>query len=193
MELDDTYWSKRYHENDTAWDTGTITQPLKNYFDQLTDKDIALLIPGCGNGYEAGYLLQQGFTNITLIDISNILCKKLEEKFAAHLGAELTVICGNFFEHTGAYDLIIEQTFFCALNPSLRIQYAGKMYQLLKTGGKLVGLLFNRTFEGGPPFGGSENEYRSLFQQYFTIAKMENAYNSISPRKDAELFVILVK
>jgi hypothetical protein len=29
--------------------------PIKNYIDTLKDKDIAILIPGCGNTYEAAY------------------------------------------------------------------------------------------------------------------------------------------
>lgn len=193
MELDDTYWSHRYSENAIGWDAGIITQPLKDYIDQLTDKHIKILVPGCGNSHEAGYLLVQGFTNITLIDISSVLCKNLEEKFEANRAKGLKIICGDFFAHGGSYDLIIEQTFFCALNPSLRKQYAEKMHQLLKPGGKLVGVLFNRPFTAGPPFGGNENEYRSLFQPYFNIDLMENSYNSIPARKEAELFVKLIK
>ena len=193
MELDNNYWSNRYSNDTATWDTGKITPPQKAYFDQLTDKEINILIPGCGNSYEAEYLLQNGFTNITLIDISATLCKALEEKFAAHLQKELQIICADFFEHKGQYDLIIEQTFFCALDPSFRNKYAEKMQQLLKTKGKLAGLLFNRDFDGGPPFSGNENEYRQLFQQHFDIAIMEACYNSIAPRRGAELFIKLIK
>ena len=193
MKLDEGYWSKRYNENTAAWDAGAITAPLKEYFEQLADKKIAMLIPGCGNSHEAEYLLQQGFANITLIDISSVLCKKLEEKFSQYIGCGLTIICGDFFDHQGGYDLVVEQTFFCALVPALRNKYAEKMHRLLKPGGKLVGLLFNHDFEGGPPFGGTENEYRQLFHQHFTIATMEKCYNSIAPRKVAELFVKLIK
>jgi methyl halide transferase len=193
MPLDDAYWSGRYSNDTAGWDAGTITAPLKKYLDQLTDKNVAILIPGCGNGYEAEYLLQKNFSNITLIDISSVLCRNLEEKLQPFLSSGLKIICADFFELQGQYDLIIEQTFFCALDPSLRKAYADKMYHLLKPGGKLVGLLFNRFFQGAPPFGGDENEYRELFQQQFNIAVMEECYNSIAPRKGAELFVKLIK
>ncbi len=191
--LDDTYWSNRYSKHSATWDTGQITPPLKEYVDQLTNKDIAILIPGCGNSYEAAYLLQLGFTNITLIDISTLLCQQLEEKLAPFLSPGFTIICGDFFIHEGQYDLIVEQTFFCAIEPSSRKAYADKMYQLLKPGGKLAGLLFNRQFDGGPPFGGEEKEYKELFQQQFSIEIMEACYNSILPRKGVELFVKLIK
>lgn len=193
MQLDETYWSGRYNNDTAAWDIGIISTPLKEYIDQLTDKNIAILIPGCGNSYEAEYLLQKGFLNITLIDISAVLCKNLKQKLQPYLSSGLKIICADFFELQGQYDLIIEQTFFCALDPSLRKAYADKMYQLLKPGGKLAGVLFNRQFEGGRPFGGDENEYRELFQQQFDIAIMEECYNSIAPRKGAELFIKLIK
>ena len=193
MKLDNEYWSNRYSNDTAAWDVGQITTPLKAYFDQLSNKEISILIPGCGNSYEAEYLLQKGFTNITLIDISSLLCQQLEQKLAPHLSAGLKIICGDFFDHTGQYDLIIEQTFFCALDLILRKSYTLKMHYLLKPGGKLIGLLFYRQFDGSPPFGGNEAEYRQLFQQQFNIEIMEDCYNSIGPRKNAELFIKLVK
>ena len=66
------------------------------------------------------------------------------------------------------------------------------MQELLNPGGKLVGLLFNRAFEVGPPFGGNEKEYRDLLEEKFTIKTMASAYNSIEPRKATELFFIAV-
>ena len=78
--LNDQYWSERYEKSQTGWDVGNVSPSLKEYFDQLTDKSVAILIPGCGNAYEAEYLLQQGFTDITLIDISGVLVQNLQEK-----------------------------------------------------------------------------------------------------------------
>ena len=93
--------------------------------------------------------------------------------------------------HQGKYDLIIEQTFFCALDPLHRSAYAIKMNELLSKSGKLVGLLFDRSFVSGPPFGGSEEEFRKLFSQHFRLKTMERCYNSIEPRKGSELFINL--
>lgn len=188
-QLGENYWSSLYENNDTGWDAKQITPPLKEYIDQLTDKNLSILIPGCGNSHEAAYLLQQGFTNITLIDISSVLCTRLEQLFQLNLNKEIKIVCANFFELEGQFDLILEQTFFCALDPSLRESYVGKMHQLLKPGGKLVGVLFNRSFEDNPPFGGDATEYRQLFEPFFEIVIMETCYNSIDKRKGAELFI----
>lgn len=189
--LTQQFWNNRYAEGQTGWDVGEISTPLKSYFDQLTNKDIAILIPGCGNAYEAEYLLNAGFTDVTCIDISPLLCDRLR---ASHADAGLSVLCGDFFEHTATYDLIVEQTFFCALDPSLRNQYAAHMHRLLNPGGKLAGLLFSCVFEKeGPPFGGSAAEYTTCFEPYFEFKVFAPCYNSIPQRAGNELFVVLNK
>ena len=190
--LDGNYWSNRYDAGTSVWDLGEVSPPLKNYIDQLTDKNIRILIPGCGNTYEADYLLKKGFINITVIDIAPTLVLQLKEKFKDN--PHIKIILGDFFEHKGAYDLILEQTFFCALNPALRKDYVTKMNELLALNGKLVGVLFNRQFEEqGPPFGGTKNEYEPMFAKYFVFKTFDSCYNSFSKRKDAELFINLVK
>ena len=189
--LDEGYWAQRYDEGATGWDIGYASGPLKAYIDQLTNKDLKILIPGAGNAYEAEYLHQSGFSQVDVIDIAkapleNLLnrCPDFPEEHLIHL---------DFFEHTVRYDLILEQTFFCALIPEWRQRYAEHMQKLLKPGGKLVGVLFNiPLFEDHPPFGGHETEYRKLFEAYFKIKVMETAHNSIAPRAGNELFIHLV-
>jgi len=102
------------------------------------------------------------------------------------------LINSNFFEHQGQYDLIVEQTLFCALPPEKREAYAVKMHELLKPSGKLVGLLFDvDQFPHTPPFGGNEKLYRNLFEEHFSVNKMERAHNSIHARQGKELFINL--
>lgn len=189
--LDQNYWDSQYQAGRTAWDLGLVSPPIKKYFDQLEDKNQSILIPGGGNSYEAEYLLQQGFTDITVVDIAPSLVEKLKEKFQGKLG--IKILLGDFFEHQAAYDMIVEQTFFCALAPTMRQQYVWKMHQLLKPNALLVGLLFNRTFEGGPPFGGNINEYKTLFSPYFHLQHMATAPNSVAPRALSELWIELKK
>lgn len=188
--LNDQYWSERYEKSQTGWDVGNVSPALKGYFDQLTDKSVAILIPGCGNAYEAEYLLQQGFTDITLIDISGVLVQNLQAKLKDYIEKGVCrVIHQDFFEHSGSYNLIVEQTFFCAIDPTLRPKYAKKMSGLLKPTGHLVGLLFDREFVGGPPFGGSKEEYIPYFSPYFDFKTIEKCTNSIPPRAGNELFI----
>ncbi len=184
--LDESFWNDRYLTHQTGWDIGNPSPPLTHFFDQLQDKHMAILIPGCGNAYEGEYLWQLGFTNIHLLDISEILTAQLREAWKDR--ETVNIITGNFFEHTGQYDLIVEQTFFCTLLPGHRSAYSAKMKALLKPGGCLTGLLFDEVFETSPPFGGNKEEYTDVFENDFHIEKMERCYNSIKPRAGRELF-----
>jgi SAM-dependent methyltransferase len=186
LPLDQTYWENQYQANATGWDLGQVSPPIKTYIDRIENKDAKILIPGCGNTYEAEYLIQQGFTNVTVIDIAPTLVENLKKKFANN--NNITVVLGDFFEHQGQYDFIIEQTFFCALPPTMRQKYVWKMHQLLTDNGKLIGLLFNREFEVSPPFGGSLKEYEQLFYEAFTFNTITLAVNSIPARANTELF-----
>lgn len=191
-DLSSSYWNDRYIHNDFAWDIGSVSTPLKEYIDQLTNKELKILIPGAGNAHEAEYLYNLGFKNIYVLDfalkpLENIKARipELEE---SHLLQE------DFFNHSGQYDLILEQTFFCALNPSLRKRYVAHMLELLKPSAKLAGVMFDDVLNTDqPPFGGSPKEYKELFTAPFHIAKIERCYNSIKPREGRELFVIFQK
>ena len=212
MPPDANFWNEHYLHNTTTWDMGKVSPPLAAYFSQLLNKDCSILIPGCGNSYEAAWLLEHRFTSITLIDISEALTHRLRQVFAGTPDPPLQIITGDFFRLTGQYDLIIEQTFFCALDPSLRESYIDHMHQLLRPGGKLAGLLFDRSFggasslapprsfpllrsgiTGGPPFGGHEAEYHKLLEKKFRIKTLAPCYNSIAPRAGSELFFIAEK
>lgn len=186
------FWDNRYLNNETGWDIGSISTPIKEYIDQLTDKTIKILIPGCGNAYEAEYLFNKGFKNIYLVDLSPLALENFKNRVKNF--PESHLICDDFFNLTEHFDLIIEQTFFCAINPNLRSSYAKQVAQLLNKNGKLVGLLFNEALNHDkPPFGGNKEEYMKYFSPFLNIEIMETSYNSIAPRKERELFIKMVK
>lgn len=190
--LDAKYWEDRYHGNQIGWDIGYPATPLKEYFDQLEDKNLRILIPGAGNAYEAEYLFNQGFQNVSVVDLAPSALKNLKNRVPGFPDENL--IEGDFFEHSGQYDLIVEQTFFCALHPELRTDYAKQMHNLLADSGKLMGLLFDDALNTEhPPYGGTKAEYQNYFNPLFTIKTFESSYNSIKPREDRELFMILIK
>jgi len=189
--LDQTYWDNQYRSQATGWDLGGVSPAMRACLDAIGDLDARILIPGCGNTYEAEYLLERGFRNITVIDIAPTLVENLRRKFADQ--ERITLLLGDFFAHEGTYDYIIEQTFFCALPPSMRQHYVAHMHGLLTPNGRLTGLLFNREFESGPPFGGSKTEYEGLFQGAFEIQQMEEARHSVASRRGAELHFELKK
>lgn len=187
MNFYETFWNHKYISGETGWDIGYVSTPIKEYIDQLSDKNLKILIPGGGNSYEAEYLFKNGFANVFVVDISSLPLKNLAERVPSFPKENL--MHSDFFELKETYDLILEQTFFCALDPTLRENYVNKMHELLKPNGKLVGLLFNIPLNNDkPPFGGNKEEYISLFEDKFKVEKMETAYNSIPQREGNELF-----
>lgn len=188
--LDKDFWNNKYESHETGWDLGMVSPPIKEYLDQCKNKDINILIPGAGNAYEAEFLHQQGFKNVTVIDLAPRALKSLEARVPNFPKENL--IEGDFFEHRGSYDLIIEQTFFCAIDPALRRTYAEKMKSLLKVDGKLMGVLFQIPLnDSHPPFGGNKAEYIRYFEDLFLIRIMDTCYNSAKPRAGNELFILL--
>ena len=190
------YWSQRYQENLTGWDIGYPSTPLREYIDKLQDKNKKILIPGAGNGYEASYLWEKGFTNVYVLDISQEPLEAFKLRNPAF--AKANILQGNFFEHKGQYDLILEQTFFCSFPPlpENRKAYARNMAALLKPQGTLAGLWFDFPLTGDMekrPFGGTKEEYLSYFKPYFEVKTLEAAYNSIPARMGKELFGIFLK
>lgn len=188
--LSDEFWNNRYKTNDFGWDIGDVSEPLKKYIEQLDNKELKILIPGAGNAYEAEFLFKLGFKNVYVLDFAEEPLQNIKKRLPEFPNHQL--IQQDFFEHKGQYDLIIEQTFFCAINPTLRAKYVQHMHELSAPNGKLVGLMFNDVLNTDkPPFGGNKEEYQQLFASTFDIKKMEPCYNSIKPREGRELFVMM--
>ncbi len=108
--FDENFWTSRYLQGRTEWDAGSITIPIKQYLDQISTKDVNILIPGAGNGHEAAYAHKKGLKNVHVLDFSPAPLKVFLKKFPDF--PKDYVHQEDFFKHMGQYDLILEQTFF---------------------------------------------------------------------------------
>ena len=185
--MNKAYWSSRYKKQQTGWDIGEASRPLIHLFEKIENKNLKVLIPGCGNAYEADYLYHIGFRNVFIMDIALEPLNEFRQRNKTF--PRQHILHEDFFKHQGQYDLIVEQTFFCAISPELRQSYVEKCFELLKDGGRLIGVLFDREFEGGPPFGGNKNEYLRLFKNHFKEVLIQNCYHSIKPRAGSEIII----
>lgn len=188
------YWSNRYIQNTTGWDLGKVSPPIKVFVDKLINKKINILIPGSGYGYEAEYLFLNGYLNTSVVDLAKEPLQNIKKRIANF--PEKQLIEANFFNlsKNQKFDLIIEQTFFCAINPKLREQYVKMCYSLLNNGGRIVGLLFyDIPLKEDPPFGGDKFEYLKLFEPFFEILIFEKCMNSHSSRMGKEYWIEFTK
>ena len=192
--LDADYWEQRWQAQQTGWDIGQASPPLMQYAAGWREDDPRILIPGAGRAYEAIALHQAGFTQVLVCDWAASAFDHLLNVAPDFPRDHLLV--GNFFDLPlrEEIDLVLEQTFFCALDPALRVKYVQQMHTLLRPGGRLAGVLFASPFPfEGPPFGGTQTEYENLFRPYFSIQRMEISTHSIPPRQGNELFFELLK
>lgn len=51
--FDEHYWQERWQKGQTGWDIGGPAPAILQHFRSLDDKALSILIPGCGNAYEA--------------------------------------------------------------------------------------------------------------------------------------------
>jgi SAM-dependent methyltransferase len=190
--FDSNYWENRWKNNQTGWDIGHVSTPIKEYFDQVEDKTLRILIPGCGNAWEGEYLYSIGFKNVFLLVIAPSAIEHIKQRITTFPHEQ--ILLDDFFKLDDQFDIIVEQTFFCALDPTMRQAYVENAYRLLKENGRLVGLLFDTDFGNDhPPFGGSKKEYEGYFGAMFNFKHFERSKNSIKPRMGRELFINLEK
>ena len=192
--LNESFWNNRYLENNTGWDLGVISTPIKKWFDSQINKDLQILVPGAGKGHEVKYGFDHGFNNIYYLDSSTEAISSFKENCPNFPKDQ--IIKSDFFDLRKDlfFDVVIEQTFFCAISPFLRKEYVKKTHEILTEDGCVVGLLFNKNFDHqGPPFGGLYEEYVELFSKIFIIEKLENSMHSMTPRKENEFWLTLKK
>ncbi|MFT5337609.1 MAG: SAM-dependent methyltransferase [Sphingobacteriales bacterium] len=185
------YWSKRYKATDTPWQLKEVSPAFVQWFSKVQPpKDTRILIPGAGGGHEAIWLEQQGYTNIVVLDWAPEVIQAQKKN---HPNSTVSWICGDFFAESQKFDLILEQTFFCALPPAMRKAYFQKMGELLASKGKLIGVFFKQISAGGPPFHCSEDDLLFGLSEVFEEVKIVGCEYSIAPRLGNEWWVVVGK
>ena len=82
-------------------------------------------------------LAEHGFETVVALDLSPAACKAATEEIGASTSkarGRIDVRCGDFFDLTGQYDFIWDNTFLCALEPEVRERWARQMKALLAPG-----------------------------------------------------------
>ena len=185
------FWDSRYTEGNTGWDIGYASPALVEYVLSTIPHETKILIPGAGRAYESEALFRKGYMNVHNLDISEHAMNEFLNRVEGFPKEQYLI--GDFFQLDEQFDLVLEQTFFCAIDPSLRREYVNHMHRILNPGGKIAGVMFEMDKPEGPPFGGDRTEYIELFESMFDVLHMEPCRNSIEPRAGRELFVQLQK
>ncbi len=191
------YWEKRYQSDDTGWDLGGPTPIFDNWI-QFQEDSLSICILGAGNGWDAINFAEKGH-NVTAVDFAESAIVNMNT-LAQERGIQINLIHSDIFDlcklfnHT--FDIVLEYTCFCAINPARRTDYVRMTNQILKPDGKLVALLFpidKDINDDGPPFVVDLDSTISLFSKYFILDRKEIPSLSIERRNGREVFVIFKK
>jgi SAM-dependent methyltransferase len=167
-----TDWEKRYQTGDMPWEKGAPSPGLVEYLKNNPPLAGKILVPGCGFGHDVRAIsnLQNEVSGLDLA--ASAICGA--QKFP-HTGNE-TYRLGDLFdlptEMLGVFDWVWEHTCFCAIDPSMRSEYARSVAGALKPGGHLLAIFYlNTGHEEGPPFDVTIAELDTLFGGAFELVR----------------------
>jgi len=190
------FWEDIYLADDAGWDLKGPTPIFSELADQFPKGDLCII--GCGRGYDAITFAKRGF-NVTAVDFAPSAISSLK-KMVDQANIKMDILEKDIFtlspDHESSFDYVIEQTCFCAIHPSRRKDYEIMAQGILRSGGHLVGLWYpldKDLKEGGPAYGTTIDEVKSIFHPNWEIMREEFPEHSIQPRKGREKLIIFKK
>lgn len=188
------FWTKIYNEGDAGWDLADAAVAFKDMIQRLKFPKGRFLVLGCGAGHDAALFAKAGHV-VTAVDFSAGAIEQAK-KLYGHL-ENLTFIQQDIFtlphEWNESFDVIIEHTCFCAIEPHRRKEMVKLWRRLLHEEGQIMGVFFSMLKRAGPPYGSSEWEIRELLKDSFQFLFWGRWRESLPKREGRELFVLAKK
>ena len=171
-----SFWNDRYRASVTPWDAGAVPSALAAFADDRPPS-ARILIPGCGSGYEAAFLIDRGW-EVLAIDFSPDAIALAREVLGPERSSSLRE--ADFFSlGDPPFDVVYERAFLCALPPRVWPAYAEQVARLTRPGGLLVGFFFLAETHGGPPFGISRRDLGELLGTAFELTADDGVTGSL--------------
>jgi len=169
------FWDERFESGFTPWDQAGVPAAFKSF--AARHIGLPVLIPGCGNAWEALVLARQGW-QVRAIDFSPGAIAAARDQLGAHADV---LEQADFFAYEPPFKpgWIYERAFLCALPPARRPDYARRMAALLPEGGLLAGFYFFGVTPKGPPFGIERADLEALLSPDFELVEDEAVTDSI--------------
>lgn len=188
-------WEHHYRKNDLGWDLGEVAPPFVHLWKERVILPCKAVIPGCGRGHEVIFLAKRGF-QVTAVDYAQGAVGFLEKTLVAN-NLEAQILCQDFFalglNFNNKFDLMLENTFFCAIKPSMRREYVLTAERTLKPGALFIGLFYETGKEGGPPFNTKKRDIEENFSERFAIEVLSKTPHSAKQRTGKEWLAIFKK
>jgi len=204
------YWDDAYREERDGWDMGSPTPVFADLIDRhgmdfspLGTEDFArlgqtpkVLIPCSGRGYDALLFAEHGW-KVTAVDFAvepmNWLRTESERaKLDVEILQEDMFTLGR--SHPEYYDLLVEYTCVCAIDPERREEFVQFSSDVLRPGGVVMALLFPVDGRpGGPPFSIDVEDFKRQMSTAFDCVHESTPETSVKPRLGRERLLVWKK
>jgi SAM-dependent methyltransferase len=191
------YWEAAYTEGRDGWELGAAAPPLVRALAELRPEaraSGAALVLGSGRGHEARAAAAQGWARVVGVDFATAAREEASKLTPPELASRIEWRTRDLFDlpatDAGAFDLVVEHTSFCAIDPARRAEWARVVHAVLRPGGSLLGLFYTHGRPGGPPFGAAVADVlRALEAAGLRVERHEVPVDSIERRRGDELLV----
>jgi SAM-dependent methyltransferase len=173
------FWNERFDQRFTPWDQAGVPDAFEA-FARTQPMQQCVLIPGCGNAYEALYLAEQGWS-VKAIDFSPSAVAAARGLLGEYADVVKQADFFTDFPFTLPITIgwIYERAFLCALPPERWPDYAARMAALLRPGALLAGFFFLGATAKGPPFGIERDALDALLLPHFELVEEHEVTGSI--------------
>lgn len=176
---DPEFWHNKWAANQIGFHLEDVNPLLIRFWSETAPKrDDKVLVPLCGKSEDLVWLANQ-HDSVQGVELSQIAVRsffaehfytprvtRLNAQHELYQFDELAIFTGDFFTApVESVDLIYDRAALVALPKEMRSDYAQRLLQLLKPGGRvlLVSMDYVQTELPGPPFSVPESEIRMLF------------------------------
>ncbi len=190
MRLSPPAWDERYRAREMTWDMGRAAPPLERAARSMNLLGKRVLVPGCGRGFEARLFAGLG-ADVCAVDFSALALQEAAKYRGGSIEYAQADVRQMPLAWAQRFDLAVEHTCFCAIDPKDRARYVAELHRVLKPCGKLLGLFFiDFANPDGPPFGIYQQPLRELLAPYFDVIGWEvHPRDSWGPRRNQEALI----
>jgi len=189
-------WERHYAQGDTPWDLGgphpELSLRLSSGALAPPRRGARALVPGCGKGHDALALARRGWA-VTAVDLVPTAPAAIAAELARGGGG---VVIGDALaldpaDLGGAFELIWDHTFFCAMPRGLRVGWGRAAVRCLARDGQYAALVFpvgKPAADGGPPHGMSAQDLSAVLGPELRPAEDAQVTRAVSHRTWPEHF-----
>ena len=169
-QMSETNWEDRYQTGDMPWEKGEPSPGLVDFLaahPELLKGTVC--VPGCGTGHDVRGWAKAGFQAFGFDLAPSAIRLGHEKTAAAGLRAEFRLADFLTDQPPRQFDWIFEHTLYCAIDPTLREEYAQAVLRWLKPDGQFLAVHYLIPDQDGPPFGTTREEVVKRFSPQFDL------------------------